>query len=56
LGNSLKLQPTHRDLLVTPPFVIGVLDMQIETAMEGSPIYTKRVSKKELSWVNDKKI
>ena len=29
LNNTLKLSPTHRDLLVTPPFILGIMNMQI---------------------------
>lgn len=48
LGNSLILQPSHRDLLITPPFIFGILNMQIETAQEGSPIFVKRIDKYDL--------
>ena len=29
LGNSLKVVPTHRDLLITAPFIMGVMNMKI---------------------------
>ena len=50
LGNSLKIQPTHRDLVITPPFIFGVLNMQIEKVVEGSPIYIQKVMKKDLRY------
>lgn len=53
LGNSLKIQPTHRDLVITPPFIFGILNMQIETAQQGSPIYVKKVQKNDLSWIKE---
>lgn len=43
LGNSMKVVPTHRDLLVTPPFIFGIMNMQIEKVHEGAPIYLQRI-------------
>lgn len=51
LGNSLKISPSHRDLVITPPFFIGILNMQIETAQQGSPIWVKKVEKNDISWI-----
>lgn len=45
LGSSLVVQPSHRDLVVTPPFIMGILNMQIETAQEGSPVFVQRIGK-----------
>jgi hypothetical protein len=32
---------------------MGILNMQIETALEGSPIFVQRIGKPQLSWIKE---
>lgn len=43
LPNALIIQPQHRDLVITPPFIIGILSMGLQQVTEGSPIYARMI-------------
>ena len=41
--NSIKCEPSHQDLFMYPPFIIAILNSDIERAAEGSPFYAERL-------------
>jgi hypothetical protein len=43
LPGALIIEPEHRDLVVTPPFIIGVMSMSLEQVSEGSPLYARMI-------------
>lgn len=43
LPNALIIEPEHRDLVITPPFIVGVMSMALEQVTEGSPLYARVV-------------
>ena len=47
------IEPTHRDLVITPPFIMGVMNMQVETVMEGSPVFVQRIGKSDLKYLKE---
>jgi hypothetical protein len=51
--NCTGFKPTHRDLLITPPFIIAVLNSDIEKCAEGSPAYLQRIDISDLPGVVD---
>ncbi len=44
LQNSAIYKPTHRDLMITPSFIIGVIDNQMQLVAEGTPLYIKKIN------------
>lgn len=46
--NCIEFKPTHRDLFITPPYILAVLNSDIEKVIEGSPIYIQRIGMKDL--------
>lgn len=43
LPGGLIIQPEHRDLVITPPFIIGTLSMSVEQVTEGCPLYARLI-------------
>lgn len=41
IPGSLMIQPEHKDLVITPPFVVGILSVTLEQVSEGSPLYVR---------------
>ena len=44
LPGALIIQPEHRDLVITPPFIVGVMSMNLEQVSEGSPLYARLIT------------
>ena len=38
-SNCITYTPNHKDILVTPPFIIAILNSEIERVTESSPIF-----------------
>jgi hypothetical protein len=51
--NCVNYTPTHRDLFITPPYIIAVLNSDVEKTTEGSPIYIERVDYQNLIGAED---
>lgn len=43
LPNALIIEPEHRDLVITPPFIVGIMSMSLEQVTEGSPLYARMI-------------
>ena len=43
LPGALIIEPEHRDLVITPPFIVGVMSMSLEQVSEGSPLYARMI-------------
>ena len=43
VSNSITYTPNHRDIFVTPPFIIGILNSEIERLTESSPLFIERI-------------
>lgn len=43
LPGALIIEPEHRDLVITPPFIIGIMSMTLEQITEGSPLYARLI-------------
>ena len=43
LPNALIIEPEHRDLVITPPFIVGIMSMSLEQVTEGSPLYARLI-------------
>jgi len=41
IPGTLIIQPEHKDLVITPPFIIGILSVTLEQVSEGSPLYVR---------------
>lgn len=37
------IEPQHRDLVITPPFIVGIMSMSLEQVTEGSPLYARLI-------------
>lgn len=48
IPSGLIIQPQHRDLVVTAPFVIGLMSMSVEQVIEGCPLYGRLVENSEV--------
>jgi hypothetical protein len=48
IQNTLVVKPTHRDLMITPDFIIGVMDSKMQFVSEGAALFVKRVGLKDL--------
>ena len=46
--SGLIIQPQHRDLVVTAPFVLGVISMSIEQVLEGCALYARLLTLDDL--------
>ena len=47
-NNCITFTPTHKDIFVTPPFIIAVLNSEVERITESSPIFIERIDMKNL--------
>lgn len=43
LPGALIIEPEHRDLVITPPFIVGIMSMTLEQVTEGSPLYARLI-------------
>lgn len=43
LPNAMIIEPQHRDLVITPPFIVGIMSMSLEQVTEGSPLYARLI-------------
>lgn len=43
INNCIQYHPSHKDILVTPPFIVGVLNSEVERLTESSPIFIERI-------------
>lgn len=48
MESSLLYESDHRDLFITVPFIIGVVDSQMQLISEGAVVTVKRVDIGEL--------
>ena len=53
IENCVGFEPTHRDLFIAPPYIMAVLNSEIEKTTEGSPIYIERIDINNLVGVKD---
>ena len=53
LENSLIFETSHRDLVITAPFILGVIDSQMQLAAEGASLIVKRFSLENIAGVKD---
>ena len=42
-SNCIKYTPNHKDIFVTPPFIIAILNSEVERLTESSPIFIERI-------------
>ena len=45
INNCLVNQPSHKDIFVTAPFIIAVLNSNVERCVEGSAVFIQRIDK-----------
>jgi hypothetical protein len=48
LENSLIYESWHRDLIITVPFILGVIDSQMQLASEGTCLVVKRFNLRDI--------
>lgn len=41
IPSSLIVSPNHRDMVISVPFIVGVLSMNVESVAEGNPLFAK---------------
>ena len=41
LPGALIIEPDHKDLVITPPFIVGIMNMTLEQVTEGCPLYAR---------------
>ena len=51
LENSLMYEASHRDLVITVPFILGVIDSQMQLVSEGACLVVKRFSIEDITGV-----
>jgi hypothetical protein len=51
LENSLIYESCHRDLVITVPFILGVIDSQMQLVSEGASLVVKRFGLKDIAGV-----
>lgn len=51
IPGSLMIQPEHKDLVITPPFIVGILSVTLEQVSEGSPLYVRLLESDSLKVV-----
>lgn len=51
--NGITYTPSHKDIFVTPPFIIAVLNSEVERLTESSPIFIQRIDLEHLAGVKD---
>jgi|JI9StandDraft_2_1071091.scaffolds.fasta_scaffold706596_1 hypothetical protein len=49
IPNCINYSPNHKDVLVTPPFIMAVLNSEVERLVESSPIYIERIDLDQLT-------
>lgn len=48
IPGTLIIQPEHKDLVITPPFIVGILSVTLEQVSEGSPLYVRLLNSDSL--------
>jgi len=44
MASSIRMEPSYKDLVVKPPFIMCVLSGKLERASSGTPLYARLVT------------